>query len=606
MRQILLALALLSSAWSAPLTGNKITADGTYTVTTTPGKRYVFSASGTFGSGSLAINWTDSAGTSTAFANSPATAAETWTFTAPTSTVSLVLSGSTNPSITVGITPAGNSIDVDISELSQSGATSGQVPTWNGSAWAAANKTMTNVKDFGATGDGVTNDTAAINLAKTAALASNHTLYFPPGTYLCNLELTTGQVLNFVGAGADSVSAWTATSDAVSTLKPYSNASPVIWLNYLSANCLIEGLNILGNGAGTSEDGIKFNAVGDGYPGGGLLIRQCTVRGFTNAFTNLGGTPVVCETSAFLNSNKCVYSKGEGLTRTMRFDSCVFGGAVASGTGQTLVNEGVLYAQFNACEVGNNANFFENTGASHCYLTATSTNFETHSGAWLAKTNGGSLQFRGCNFMMSNSAIEVIRTVGSGVTSIKVDGCSVSGITTGSMFATDGSFQAFESSSSANIRVYTDNTFTSVASNGNALKYRAIYKVTGSDVSVTAGENAVKFNEVVSANVSGLYNTTTGIFAPGKTGYFEIRTSMNLTSGTAANVYIRKNGSSVQSAGYTGRIASMPNGSTVAGSCLIYVGSATDTFDVVLTVSSNTSIRCASYHNECFVNIVEL
>ena len=117
MRQILLALALLASAWSAPLTGNKITADGTYTVTTTPGKRYVFSASGTFGSGSLAINWTDTAGTNTAFANSPATAAETWTFTAPTSTVSLVLSGSTNPSITVGVTLAGTAVDIGADDI---------------------------------------------------------------------------------------------------------------------------------------------------------------------------------------------------------------------------------------------------------------------------------------------------------------------------------------------------------------------------------------------------------------------------------------------------------------------------------------------------------
>lgn len=465
---------------------------------------------------------------------------------------------------------------------------------------------VTNVRHYGATGDGVTDDTAAINLAKTAALSSNHVLYFPAGTYLCNLELTTNEVLNFVGDGADSVSAWVATAQAVSTIKPYSNASPVIWLKYLSGNCLIEGLNILGNGAGTSVDGIKLNAVGDGYPGGGLLIRHCTVRGFTNGLTNLGGTPIAAEVSYFGNCNKNVYSKGEGLTRVMRFSSCVLGGAPASGAGISLVNEGVLYAQFNNCEIGNNTNFFENTGASHCYLNCQSTNFETHSGDWLAKTNGGSAAFRECSFMMSNSAIHIVRTVGSGVKAVEMTSCAISGITTGAPFATDGVFNSFASNFSAAVKVYTSSTFATLATSGNALKYRLIYKATGTDVNVTAGENAVIYNEVVSANVAGIYNPTTGVFAPGKPGYYEIRTSMNLAGGANANVYVRKNGVSVSSAGYTSRITTMPNGSTIAGSAVIYVGTATDTFGIVLTVTSNTTIRTASYHNECFINIVEL
>jgi len=110
MRSLLFLLASAALSFGAALSGNKITADGTYTVPTIAGQRYVFSCSGTFGSGSLAVNWYN--GNSVAYANSPATAAETWTFTAAASTLELVLTGSTNPNITVGVNLAvANAVD---------------------------------------------------------------------------------------------------------------------------------------------------------------------------------------------------------------------------------------------------------------------------------------------------------------------------------------------------------------------------------------------------------------------------------------------------------------------------------------------------------------
>lgn len=114
MRFILILLASATFASAAALNG-PITADGTYTVSTLPGKRYVFSAAGTFGSGTLAIKWNDGT-TATAFSNSPATAAETWTFTAPSRQVDLVLSGSTAADITVGISLVDGSSPVVSSE----------------------------------------------------------------------------------------------------------------------------------------------------------------------------------------------------------------------------------------------------------------------------------------------------------------------------------------------------------------------------------------------------------------------------------------------------------------------------------------------------------
>jgi len=64
-----------------------------------------------------------------------------------------------------------------------------------------------NVLDYGATGDGSTNDTAAILAAITAAnTAGGGTVYFPPGTYIfpSNLTVTSFNNIALQGAGQNS------------------------------------------------------------------------------------------------------------------------------------------------------------------------------------------------------------------------------------------------------------------------------------------------------------------------------------------------------------------------------------------------------------------
>ncbi len=48
---------------------------------------------------------------------------------------------------------------------------------------------LTSVKDFGAKGDGTTDDTASVVAAYNASGSSNTTIYFPPGTYKFNLVI---------------------------------------------------------------------------------------------------------------------------------------------------------------------------------------------------------------------------------------------------------------------------------------------------------------------------------------------------------------------------------------------------------------------------------
>jgi hypothetical protein len=59
---------------------------------------------------------------------------------------------------------------------------------------------VTNVKDYGAKGDGVTNDTATINLA-IAGLAAGGILYFPPGRYMTNGGHVIDKPCTIIGAG---------------------------------------------------------------------------------------------------------------------------------------------------------------------------------------------------------------------------------------------------------------------------------------------------------------------------------------------------------------------------------------------------------------------
>jgi hypothetical protein len=75
-------------------------------------------------------------------------------------------------------------------------------------------------KDFGATGDGTTDDYAAINLATAAAAAAGKTLYFPPGTYRCSNGLDLPKHIKLVGAGSPVLAPFPLGTDAKEFLRP--------------------------------------------------------------------------------------------------------------------------------------------------------------------------------------------------------------------------------------------------------------------------------------------------------------------------------------------------------------------------------------------------
>lgn len=109
-----------------------------------------------------------------------------------------------------------------------------------------------NVKDFGATGDGVTDDTAAIQLAFNALVSyANRSLYFPPGDYLISDTITPPSPLAsaqvFGASGYDGLRGpindglrtrlkWIGSTDATKAMVKFDRADGVIWQG-ISLNC---------------------------------------------------------------------------------------------------------------------------------------------------------------------------------------------------------------------------------------------------------------------------------------------------------------------------------------------------------------------------------
>lgn len=122
-----------------------------------------------------------------------------------------------------------------------------------------------NVADYGATGDGVTNDTAAIQAAINAA-ADNETVFFPSGRYIITASLTIPEGVRLLGAGSN---------------PNWFNQSTIIEMTTASVDAItagtymkdlgVENLTLLGPGSGTGR-GI--------YSSSSVHMRGVHVEGF--------------------------------------------------------------------------------------------------------------------------------------------------------------------------------------------------------------------------------------------------------------------------------------------------------------------------------------
>lgn len=155
------------------------------------------------------------------------------------------------------------------------------------------------VKDFGAVGDGVTDDYSAIMAAINSATygtgyyVSGPAVYFPPGTYYCSqtIELKKSVRLWGDGSGMQTTSMasikWPASKTGIIVHRYNTIGSTVEGTPTTAGDgSIIEGLQLVGQGGGTSYHGVWMRAR--------ALIKNCYIIGFggngIHVYADSGGT----------------------------------------------------------------------------------------------------------------------------------------------------------------------------------------------------------------------------------------------------------------------------------------------------------------------------
>jgi parallel beta-helix repeat protein len=153
----------------------------------------------------------------------------------------------------------------------------GNFHLWNGTAWLILNESSINIKDYGAVGDGVKNDIAAINAAANVA-KNGYELVIPKGVFLVSSYILISNGTKAVyGKGG--------------IIKPLDTASQigVVLIGKEASrpenvkNCIVNGLiidmnNSTKGGVGIYGQNISFCTISNNYvynikSGAGILIR---------------------------------------------------------------------------------------------------------------------------------------------------------------------------------------------------------------------------------------------------------------------------------------------------------------------------------------------
>ena len=130
----------------------------------------------------------------------------------------------------------------------------------------------TNVLDYGADPTGATDSTAAFTAAKTAALATNKTIYFPAGTYKGSIAVASGETdLLIIGENRNTTS-----------IEAKDNSTATISVHWTAFRTQIQSLTIKNTAALNNGTHYGIHALGSGSNNGasGLNIKDCVVSGY--------------------------------------------------------------------------------------------------------------------------------------------------------------------------------------------------------------------------------------------------------------------------------------------------------------------------------------
>lgn len=202
---------------------------------------------------------------------------------------------------------------------------------------ARLNALAFNVKepDFGAVGDGTTDDTAAIQAAVDAAAVLGGCVIIPPGTFSINLAINVPFNVHVIGAG-------NAASDLLQTV-PDQDGIVIAGHGDFPVRAGVHNLRLTGPGhtGGGTGRGVVISALDDFEPAYGGVVERVYVEEFPShafhfdgtfmtkvshcdAWTN-GGTGFFCDGGTFSQDNGVTPSTGTFET-SMTFDTCYANG----------------------------------------------------------------------------------------------------------------------------------------------------------------------------------------------------------------------------------------------------------------------------------------
>jgi hypothetical protein len=173
------------------------------------------------------------------------------------------------------------------------------------------------VKDFGAVGDGVTNDTTACQNAWNAVKNANGgTLYFPAGTYLCNIIGAGSDNVNIIGDGSASiVNSYVSNNFAIFLDTGFpENGIHIENISFtdVTLNKTKHGLYV-NIGGGLMLTNVSFKGLGIGICTNGTEFLTFTTCAFTNCYVGFFNTCSTGSNTSILNIN------GQTVTITNAF-----------------------------------------------------------------------------------------------------------------------------------------------------------------------------------------------------------------------------------------------------------------------------------------------
>lgn len=242
------------------------------------------------------------------------------------------------------------------------------------------------VKDFGATGNGTTNDAAAIQAA-IDGVASGGVVTFPTDTYLINTEINVNKPITLMLQGS------TITSSA-SNLFTITSSGVLIDGEYAQISHTGNGVAIRSNPPSdtnyTNVEVVRLSIAGTGTGAGGILFRNVhygRVDAFLTGYSAGYGLTIEGHPTGAANdfAMRCVV---EGTTR---IENHLYGIVLGGVNGPANANE--IHARVTACTVGitwiiGRPNYISNANIEFC---PTGIDGSTH-------TPDGVLTVIGCNF----------------------------------------------------------------------------------------------------------------------------------------------------------------------------------------------------------------